>query len=226
MSASLDELSRALRVDVQAVDVYGTGSKLSAKLRLDDGRVVEVESLTKAAYLAGYLPALMALHGVVIDGPWRTADSRRAVALITQVGERHVPLSDDDVARNWGVTFLERAHGLDVDMGDQEERWRAFTELRRRAQRTTNWTTFHPTSTGEQAPREFLLVGRDGRRHVPVTFLVEHVRTVSKTFIGARRLNARMTRVGWGHATRRATNPSNGSRLTYVFYVVEQGWDE
>jgi hypothetical protein len=101
------------------------------------------------------------------DGPWARArsptakDAQQMVALLKTAATRVKTTTDDDVARDWGLDFLQVATGVEVDMADRGARWAAFSDHMQRD------AVDRARSLGVAvAATSVVLVGVDGTRYV------------------------------------------------------------
>lgn len=195
-------------VGIVGARIVGRGSRASADIYLDNGVEVTFESLRDASRPSTLLPELAASVGAT--PALKQPQCLKAVTLLRRIAEHHVSFSEDEIARDWGTSYLQSAEVLDLDMSDQAQRWGAFEALNRR----------------EGA---IVLRHHDGTRYVRCGWYRENVRAHDGT-VSALDLAHRMERVGWlrrgTHGRIKATCPTRPDTLLWTFYEVPAGWED
>lgn len=205
------------------VRMYGRGSEGSADLILDDGSTLTFPALALFAS-----PAKLNLHlalSIGVAAKLKGPEAQQAAVLLYQAAEREEGFSEDDLARGWGIEYLQAADVLDVDLADQEQRWAAFSRL----------ATLEPWSKarengGSVAAASIVLRHQDGSRLVRCGWYYGFVRT-QDVGLSASKVAARMERVGWrrngSRGAIKATAPGGLSApLIWTFYHVPSDWQE
>jgi hypothetical protein len=205
---------------VRAARIVGRGARASADLRLSDGTTVEFESVRDLGNAPRLRLELAAQAGVAPK--LKPEQAIRLVVLVRAIADHEVGFTADDVARDWGMTYLQAAQVLDLDLSDQRARWAAFHHL----------STIEPAfernaGRGSVAAASVVLRHQDGSRYVRCGWFRAHVR--AEDSIAATEIAHRMQRVGWHRrgATGRikATNPSRPNSLAWSFFTVPDGWE-
>jgi hypothetical protein len=188
--------------------IVGRGSRSSADVYFDDGSEITFESLRDAARPSTLLPELAASVGALPG--LKQQQALKGVTLLRRIAAHQVTFSEDEIARDWGVSYLQAAETLDVDINDQGERWGAFSRLHRTEGRG-------------------VLRHRDGSRYVRAGWFCEAVRGHDAA-ISPHELAHRMERIGWGRRGKtgriKATAPGRSDTLAWSFYMVPAGWDD
>jgi hypothetical protein len=132
---ALDQLTELLGLDVAGVKVtgaclYGRGSDAAAIIDLSNGKTLEFESIRSIARPQTLLAELAAVASVVPD--LKQPACMRAIALISEIAVNEMRLTETDLARDWGLEYLQAASTIDLDLRDQAQRWGAFTALNNR----------------------------------------------------------------------------------------------
>lgn len=214
--ASLDELTVLLGLDdvgkrVDAVRVYGRGSRAHVCLLLDDGDRIVLDPLGGCSTPAKMMLELASQAGATpaLKGP----DVIRAVKLFWLLGEHYE--SADIASRAWelGAEYLRTAAIGEVDMDDQEARWAAFVTLDR----------------ADRNHGKVVLVDRAGTRYVRAKWFADYLRAHSSPGEPAA-MTAELERSGWRKPGRegriKATRPGLGGELIWAFHLVPNGWEQ
>lgn len=201
--------------------IVGRGGGASADVFLSDGAVLTFERLRDVGK-----PNVLAIEVAACTGATpklNGAQALRVVSLLRALAEHEAAFDGDEIARDWGTSFLQAASVLDVDLFDQTERWAAFSSL----------AAIDPTAlraAGEVASvagASRILRHTDGTRYVRTGWFRAHVR--AEEAISSTELANRMQRVGWERrgATGRvkATRPDFPAELVWTFYSVPTGWE-
>ncbi len=197
-------------------------SAASADIYLNTGDEINLESLRDAARPGTLLPELAASVGAT--PALKQPQCLKAVTLLRRIAEHHVTFSEDEIARDWGTSYLQSVQTLDVDIDDQAERWGAFSTLHQRDPR------FHQsTEGGSVAAATIVLRHTDGVRYVRAGWFRDVVR-LQDAAISPQELAHRMERIGWhrrGQTGRiKATAPGRTDSLAWSFYLVAHGWED
>lgn len=203
-------------VTIRGADIYGSGSRAAVEIQLSNGDVMTFDQLRDMAN-AGILAAeLVACTGAIPKITKATA--LLGVSLVRTIARHHRAMSDNDAAIEWGVSYLQAADTLDFDLGDQAERWAAFSRLAE-ADRSRD---------PHALPANLVLRHADGTRLVRSSWFVSHVKALDS--VGSREIPTRMSRVGWhrrGSEGRvKATRPGLRGQLNWAFFFVPVGWED
>jgi hypothetical protein len=203
-------------VTILGADIYGSGSRAAVEIRLSNGEVMTFDQLREMAN-AGILAAeLVACTGATPK--LAKPSALRAIALVRTIARQHRTMSDNDVAIEWGVTYLQAVDVLDMDLGNQADRWAAFSAL----------AEIEPTREPSGVPPPHMVLRHiDGTRLVRSSWFVTHVKNMDSA--SARDIPTRMSRVGWhrrGSEGRvKATRPGLKGQLNWAFFFVPEGWE-
>ncbi|MEJ7891721.1 MAG: hypothetical protein WKF94_03685 [Solirubrobacteraceae bacterium] len=200
---------------VKSAVTTGQGARASAQLELSNGEWLEFESLREMAHLTVLRAELAACAGVV---PKITAaDALQAVALLRQVARRQQTVSDDDLALDWGQSYLQAAQTRPVDMSDQADRWEAFSDLR----------SLDNAREEAGAAMTMVLVDSAGVRFVRSGHMYGFVRG-REPGLSEGKIAQRLLRVGWTKPNAsgrvKATQPGFGGTLNWSFFLVPADW--
>jgi hypothetical protein len=195
-------------IQIIAARIVGRGSRASADVYLDDGSEITFESLKDAARPSTLLPELAACVGALPG--LKQQQALKGVTLLRRIASHQVAFSEDEIARDWGTSYLQSAEVLDLDMADQVQRWAAFEQLSRREQ-------------------QLVLRHHDGTRYVRCGWYRDLIRHHDGT-ASATEIAHRMERVGWlrrgAHGRIKATCPNRPESLVWTFYEVPAGWED
>lgn len=199
----------------------GRGAAASCDLFLNDGTTITFERVSDMAAPMKVRTALAATLGLP-----RKVDGNQTIRLIAsahRLAEHQASYDADEVAREWGSSFLQAAPVIDVDMADQRERWGAFDSL----------SGIDPTAlrasgeVGSIAAGSPVLRDVHGIRYVRTGWFRAHVR--AEESISSVELANRMQRVGWtrhGESGRiKATRPNFPDQWIWTFYAVPATWE-
>src|SRR5262249_37267527 len=158
----------------------------------------------------------------------KLADCIEALAIMRTVGDVQQTATDDEIARDWGVTFLQVVASssglLALDMSDQAQRWQAFAKLD-----AVDPLENARAQGGKSAARKMIVLEDENthERFVRSGWFQMYVRQQS-TSVSPQELGVRMERVGWyrrgGRGQIKATEPKLGKSLAHRFFVVPEGW--
>jgi hypothetical protein len=209
-----DELEQLWGIDkvglkIVGARIVGRGSRASADVYFDDGSEITFESVREAARPSTLLPELAACVGALPG--LKQQQALKAVTLLRRIAEHQITFSEDEIARDWGTSYLQTAEALDLDMSDQAQRWAAFEALNRRTE-------------GQLVLRHH----DDGTRYVRCGWYRDHIR-MHDGAVSALDVAHRMERVGWlrrgTHGRIKATCPNRPESLVWTFYEVPDGWE-
>lgn len=206
--------------------IVGKGGSASGDLYLIDGRGARetiyferIRDVAKASALRAELAATIG-HAPKLSGDQAFA----VLALLRKLSEVQLAFDGDEIARAWGIDYLQAAPSIDVDMASQRERWGAFEMLR-------DVDPVALRNTGEQpsiAAASPVLRDADGTRYVRTGWFRSHVR--AEESVSATEVANRMKRVGWEHRGQsgrvKATRPDFDDALVWTFYSVPAGWEQ
>lgn len=216
-------------LDLTTVDIVVTGARIvgrgggaSADLFLSDGGPITFERLRDAGK-----PNILAIEVAAATGATpklNGSQALRVVALLRALAEHEAAYDADEIAREWGSSFLQAAPVVDLDMSDQRQRWAAFSSLAEIDPVARRALGACPTvAAGSRILRHV-----DGTRLVRTGWFRSYVRVEES--IGSTELANRMQRVGWsrkGQSGRiKATRPDFPSELVWTFYHVPAGWEQ
>lgn len=210
-------------VAVKAATLFGTGGKASVEIHISDGAVLAFDSVREMTKPDALGAELVACTGA-IPAKLGRREALKAVQLTRLIAERQATMTDNDVAADWGIQFLEVADHITLNMNDQVQRWGAFVAL----QRIDPWAAAREKISSPAAASK-VLVHEDGTRFVRCGWFHSHVRTLEAS-VSQQQVAQRMARVGWTRRGDRgrikATSPGpDGARLAWSFFVVEEGWE-
>lgn len=212
----------SVAIDVQNVTTFGHGSKASVEIELSNGDTMTFDSIREMT-----TPAVLAAELAACAGVAPKIDRQRAlkaVVIIRLLATRERAFSDNDIAVDWGATYLQSAETIDLDFNDRVARWAAFSHM----------DQSDPFSKSRQegiglASATIVLRHLNGERYVRVGWFYQHARTL-ETGISQSSLAIRMLRVGWqkrgGSGRIKASAPSRNASLGWNFWTVPEGWEE
>lgn len=209
-------------VHITGARVVGQGSRASAQITLSNGEVLEFDSLFMMCRPQNLIAEVAACTGATPT--LKQPQAVRAVALVRALAEHTAGITDDDIARTWGLEYVQAADPIDIDMGDQAARWGAFKHLER----------VHPYTKAREdgttlAAAGTLLRHTDQSRYIRTGWFRDYVRAEQDHTIAPAQIHTRMQRVGWqlrGSSGRtKATCPGTPGQLVWAFYVVPAGWE-
>ena len=205
--AGLLNLTEA-ELSIKGARIVGNGSTASADLYLSDGTTLTFESLqmfTSPSRLALQVASCTGVRCPILKVP----KALEAVVLLRSIAERIDATTADDVAIEWGSSYLQSADVRTVNIGEQAERWAAFVALERK--------------------RDVVLEGLDGMRYVRSGWFFEFARQCDHAAGSNGAVATRMERVGWTrrgkHGRIKATHPTFPRALVWSFFEVPAGWE-
>ena len=219
LAALLDLTSAG--ITIRGARIYGKGRTAAVEIDLSNGEVMTFDQARIMMRPAELVAELAACAGVVPKINGRQAGV--AYTLVRALGEHRATTDANGVAIEWGVSYLQSAAVLDLDMANQAERWAAFERLNRIDPHTASRE--NATSLGANG---LVLRHQDGTRLVRAGWLLGHVRQ-TQAAIGQSDLAQRMARVGWnrpGTSGRvKATAVARKATLGWNFYTVPEDWE-
>jgi hypothetical protein len=219
----LEQLTELLGLDITGVKitgaaVYGRGSDARAVVELNNGETLEFESLRSMARPQTLLAELAAVASVVPE--LKQPGCMRAIALVSEISDKNMRISEVDLARDWGMEYLQDATVLDVDLRDQAQRWGAFSML---ANRDPAFTARDESTNLAKAA--LVLRDWDGARLIRSGWFLAYVRSVAPR-VGHVALPPLMAQAGWElPKDTKATQPAGKETLHWKFYVAPEGWE-
>lgn len=219
LAALLDLPSVGL--SIRGARVVGRGARASADLHLSDDTTVTFETLRDVA-----TPARLALEIASCTGAapkLKAPQAIRAVVLLRAIADHHVVFTADEIAIDWGTSYLQGADTLDADLADQTARWSAFSHLKGIDPEGRSRESGIPLVAANVMLRHV-----DGTRLVRCGWFYAFARAQD---IGASAADVahRMERVGWarrgGSGRIKATSPGFRATLGWNFYTVPDGWE-
>jgi hypothetical protein len=203
--------------------IVGKGSRASADLYLSDGSEVTFETLRDFANPTRLAVEIAACTGATPS--LKAPMALRAMALLRSISERRESFTADQIAFDWGATYLQSASTLEADMNDREGRWRAFSEL----ERHDPWSVSRERG-GTLAHAGKVLVHMGGTRFVRCGWFHSYVRTMDASAGGNADIAQRMERIGWlRRGTRgriKATRQGFPGQLAWSFFEVPKSWED
>lgn len=208
-------------LSIRGARIVGRGSKASADLHLSDGSTVLFEALRDVAN-----PTRLAVEIAACTGATprlKAPQAVQAVALLRALAEHQEVVTADQIAVEWGGSFLQAAELLDVDLSDQAQRWDAFKRLE----------AIDPILRWRQeglavAKGSLVLRDHDGVRLIRTGWFRAHVRS-DDHLASPQEIAHRMQRVGWkrpgGSGRIKATRPGNAGHLAWSFYAIPADWE-
>jgi hypothetical protein len=202
--------------------VHGHGSKASATIHLSDGSVIEFETLKDVANAQRLMVEVIATTGAMPR--LKPTDAHRALMLLRAGADHQEVMSQDDISIDTGMTFLQLAQVIDVDMSDQMQRWPAFSYL----------SELHPAEASKFEVKPYaeaccVLRDLNGNQYVRCGWFYGHARDLDRG-VSQAEVAHRMERVGWQRRGRRgaikATSPTRDAHLIWNFYVVPASWND
>ena len=197
-------------VSVTGARIVGRGSKASCDVYLSDQTEINFESLKDIA-----MPAHLSLEIAACTGAMprlKMPQTLHVISLLRTLADHLEVSSADDFAIDWGVTYLQVADVVEVDLSDQAQRWDAFTRMQRSMARVS-----------------LVLRDTDGWRLVRTGWFRAHVQIEDHT-VSPQEIANRMKRVGWVRPGKqgqiKASRPGFPGTLAFTFYRVPPDWQE
>lgn len=210
-------------LEVRAAEIFGRGPSAAVDVLLSGDRKITFERFGDISS-----PSRLSAHLVTMVGICRKFNSEQAgrvTAAIFHLGHHQAERCADEAAQEWGCEYLRFAHPLDVDLSDQADRWRAFSELK---QLDPVRDAGLDRSAYAVAAAARVLVDRAGQRLVRSGWFQSYVRREVGGVYSSVALNTQMLRVGWerpnGEGRIKATSPADGRALGWSFFSVPEAW--
>lgn len=201
-------------LEVRAARVFGQGSRASVEIEVSNGETMAWDTIRDMARPASLAAEVVACTGACPS--LKQPQAFRVVALVRALAEHETTFTDNQIAAEWGLGYLQAAKVLDVDMSDQRDRWGAFDHI-------GHYHEHH------ESPIGVVLRHIDGDRFVRAGWFLDYVRRLDPT-IGQAALSIRMVRVGWrrrGKSGRiKASAPNRDATLAWNFWVVAADWED
>lgn len=198
---------------IRRARVFGQGSRATVEIEISNGETMiwdTIRDMTRPASLAA---EVVACTGAVPT--LKQPQAFRAVSLVRALAEHEETFTDNNIAADWGVSYLQATETLDLDINDQRQRWDAFNRLGR-----------YPAT---EHTNGMVLRHADNSRYVRSGWFLHYVKTTDAT-IGPATLTTRMARVGWtkrGKEGRiKASHPDFARCLSWNFWTVPAGWED
>ena len=208
-------------VQIRRARVTGRGSRASVQIELSNDEELEFDSVRDMIRPQNLVAEVAACTGACPS--LKQPQAARAVALVRALAEHTRSLTADDMAREWGIDYLQAGSVLECDMNDQAGRWAAFYHLS-----TINPATTQAHDGGSLAAAGVVLRHVDGVRLVRTRWFREFVRHEQDHTVSPAHVLQRMQRVGWalrGNEGRiKATRPGNPGSLVWAFYTIPVDW--
>lgn len=207
LAALLDLAS--VDIQVRGARTFGQGSRASVQIDLSNGETLEFDSLRDMVRPQNLIAEVVACSGAT--PALKQPQAVRAVALVRAIAEHTRTMTADDIAVDWGITYLQRTDVLDVDLNEQRARWGAFSHIK-------------PLDGG------IVLRHTDGRRLVRAGWFRSFVKAEHDHLVSPKEIHQRMERVGWhlpgGGGRVKATCPGRRESLVWTFYSVLSDWEQ
>jgi hypothetical protein len=195
-------------VSVLAVRVFGKGARATVEVDVSNGEMLTWDTVREMLRPANLAAEVVACTGATPN--LTIAQCMRAVALMRELAAITKTMTDNEIAVEWGLDYLQESELISLNMLDQQQRWAAFSRLGGAEGRT-------------------VLKHLDGSRFVRCGWFRAYVREIDPT-ISQNSVNARMLRVGWSrratHGRIKATAPGRPAVLGWNFWTVPEGWGE
>jgi len=220
----LDQLTELLGLDVAGVKatgaaMYGRGSAARAVIYLSNGNALEFDSIRDMGRPQAMLTELASVVGVAPE--LKQSGCMRAITLVHRIAAHDMRISEVDLARDWGMEYLQDASVVDVDMRDQTQRWGAFSMLANR----DPVVSARDESTN-LAKAGLVLRDWDGARLIRAGWFLSYVRSVAPR-VSHIALPPLMAQAGWEPPRQaKATRPGLKDTLHWKFYVAARGWED
>jgi len=204
--------------------IIGHGSRAAVEIDLANGDRMEFDSIRDMTRPANLIAEVAACAGVAIS--LKQAQAVQAVVLVRALAERTQGITENDAAADWGISYLQAATVLEVDMDDQRERWGAFNRLRD-AQLGVEQAEA-PGRESSYAAATIVLRSPSGVRYIRAGWFQRYVARQDST-ISRQAVTVRMLRVGWqirGQSGRiKATCPGRAGALGWAFLMAPGDWE-
>lgn len=208
--------------EIRRARIVGHGSRASADVWLDDGTVIAFETLKDVGNATRLALEVAACTGATPR--LKAPQALLAIKLLRAIAEHETAFTTDDIAREWGSVYLDATPTQDIDIDDQADRWRTFSNMRL-LDPAGNCRAGH---TANIAAGSIVLATSDGTRFVRAGWFADHVR--ERENVAPADIAHRMERVGWSRRGKtgrvKATNPTSGAQIGWNFHIVPSGWED
>lgn len=217
-------LSLPAGASVRGARLTGQGSRATVEIDLANGDSMVFDSIRDMTRPANLIAELAACAGVAIS--LKQTQAVQAVVLVRALAERTQGTTENDAAIDWGISYLQGATVLDINIDDQRERWAAFNRLKE-AQLAVE-AAEAPGRESTFAASTIVLCSHSGVRYIRAGWFQRYVGRQDST-ISRQAVTVRMLRVGWqirGKSGRiKATCPSRADALGWAFLMAPDGWE-
>jgi hypothetical protein len=212
----------AVDVHVTSVQMFGQGASASLDIHLSNAETMRFASIRDMVRPQSLIAEVVACAGAAPQ--LKQPQAVQVVRLARIIAERAEVATEDELAIEWGLEYLQEAETFDVELDNQTARYAAFELISRR----DPWAHAREMG-GSFAAATIVLRDVTGDRLVRSQWFLRHVRglTSKETPVS---LAGRMKRVGWqrrgaqGHI--KATAPGTGRTLTWAFWIVPADWGQ
>lgn len=216
------------RASILGARLAGQGSRASVEIDLANGDCMIFDTLRDMTRAGNLVAEVAACAGIVVS--LKQLQLARAVVLVRALAERQETISDNGAAIDWGISYLQTAQVIDLDMNDQAERWAAFALLQERegaAERHNDASLEH--SENSYAALTTYLRHTDGTAYVRCGWFYHYARRLDSG-LSQEKVGKRMARVGWTKRGKygriKASRPGFDDTLAWNFYTVPSGWEQ
>jgi hypothetical protein len=108
-------------VQVRRARIFGRGSRAPVEVDLSNEETMTFDSIRDMARPANLLAELVACTGAMPK--LNQQQALRSVSLVRALAERAQTMTENEIAIDWGATYLQAAETLDVDLNNQGDRW-------------------------------------------------------------------------------------------------------
>lgn len=217
-------LSLPTSAAVRGARITGHGSRATFEIDLANDDTMLFDSVRDMTRPANLIAEVAAVAGVAIT--LKQPQAVQAVVLARALAERTQGTTENDAAIDWGISYLQAATVLDVDMEDQREKWAAFNRLKE-AQAAVELAEA-PGRQSALASSTVVLRSQSGVRYIRAGWFQRYVTRQDST-ISRQAVTVRMLRVGWevrGKSGRiKATCPGRPEALGWAFLMAPEGWE-
>ena len=193
--------------------IFGQGSRATVEIEISNGETLVWDTLRDMTRPASLVAEIVACTGACPN--LKQPQAVKAVALVRTLAEHEQAFTDNNIAVDWGISYLQAAETLDVDINDQRQRWEAFTRL-------AKYPAAEPTLG-------IVLRHVDDSRYVRSGWFLRYVKA-SDTTIGPAALAICMMRVGWIKRGKEgriiARHPDFERSQSWNFWIVQKGWED
>lgn len=212
---------------VTGVDIFGRGPEARVDIHLSGSeRPLRFDRFADIGK-----PTALAAHLVTQTGVprgFKVPDAMAIAGSVFQLARHHAEADEDEAASEWGCEYLRVAPSQEVDFGDQQDRWRAFSAM---ARVNPAESAGEDRSAHALAAASLVLIDREGsRRLVRTGWFQAYVKREVGGLYSPVALATQMQRVGWTRPNSqgriKASSPTDARTLSWRFYVVGDGWED